>query len=640
MLNSDGIAVIEQVFRNKDNKALRNKSFRTDELLNLEIYHPFEEIEAILKMWEAAINQNVILREIGETHEKRAIYSLVLQSDNVSLKINQPKNCISKSDRKSVIFFECGIHAREWISPATCLYIANILLQHKDNDDSLLKKYDFHFIPVLNADGYAFSWKSNRMWRKNRNPGFIPIGPCYGVDLNRNFDSHHCGEVASRNPCDETFCGWSPFSERETSALRDYIETITINHFIKVYFSIHSYGQQWLFPYSYTTEPTKTDSVYLRLSQSATHAIRFKSGEEYEFGQVSRVTYKASGESTDWIEDNNYAWYTFTLELRDKGYYSFKLPEQFIKPTAEEIWEEIVDIYNKWTTKYPETIKTKVIGYTYENKPIIALTITGKSARAIGSSNIARANTKNIVFLECGVHAREWVSPATCLHIANTLLTNANNDASLLNNFDFHIIPVTNADGYVFTWKTNRMWRKNRNPGNIPLGPCYGVDLNRNFDVNFCGELRSRIPCDETYCGRSAFSENETQAIRDYIISLNSTQRIKIYFAIHSYSQIWMYSYGYTTSASAKDSVYHNMSQKATEAIKQTHGELYAFGQSSKVLYESSGTSFDWTEVNNLADFSFAIELRDKGDNGFILPPEFIKPTADEIWNGIKSVIE
>ncbi|RWS19441.1 carboxypeptidase B-like protein, partial [Leptotrombidium deliense] len=100
-----------------------------------------------------------------------------------------------------------------------------------------------------------------------------------------------------------------------------------------------------------------------------------------------------------------------------------------------------------------------------------------------------------------------------------------NDDASLLSNYDFHFVPVINADGY----------RKNRNP----------VKLNRNVAVNHCGEPILRLPCHETFCGHSAFSENEIRAIRDYVISLNSTQRIKLYFSMHTYSEIWMYPYSY-----------------------------------------------------------------------------------------------
>ena len=71
------------------------------------------------------------------------------------------------------------------------------------------------------------------------------------------------------------------------------------------------------------------------------------------------------------------------------------------------------------------------------------------------------------------------------------------------------------------------MWRKNTNPnpaeGEDPAPfPNYGVDLNRNFDSKW-GEIEggsSGDPADEIYPGTSAFSEPETQAVRDYVTSL------------------------------------------------------------------------------------------------------------------------
>lgn len=47
----------------------------------------------------------------------------------------------------------------------------------------------------------------------------------------------------------------------------------------------------------------------------------------------------------------------------------------------------------------------------------------------------------------------------------------------ILDHFNFYIIPVLNPDGYVYSWKSYRLWRKNRNP-NSGKG-YYGVDLNR-----------------------------------------------------------------------------------------------------------------------------------------------------------------
>lgn len=64
----------------------------------------------------------------------------------------------------------------------------------------------------------------------------------------------------------------------------------------------------------------------------------------------------------------------------------------------------------------------------------------------------------------------------TVAYILNGLLANYTSDSSVqevVDAFEWTIIPIVNADGYVYTWTDDRMWRKNRrqNEGSS----CYGV---------------------------------------------------------------------------------------------------------------------------------------------------------------------
>lgn len=81
------------------------------------------------------------------------------------------------------------------------------------------------------------------MWRKSRKPN--PTRPtCIGVDLNRNFDSHHAEAGASQDPCSEYYAGSKPFSESETLALSEFAKSFDI----KLYMSFHSNGHFLMFP--------------------------------------------------------------------------------------------------------------------------------------------------------------------------------------------------------------------------------------------------------------------------------------------------------------------------------------------------------------------------------------------------------
>lgn len=52
-----------------------------------------------------------------------------------------------------------------------------------------------------------------------------------------------------------------------------------------------------------------------------------------------------------------------------------------------------------------------------------------------------------------------------------------------LNSLEFLIIPFVNPDGFVYTWTTDRLWRKNRHL--YPGARCTGVDINRNFPLGY-----------------------------------------------------------------------------------------------------------------------------------------------------------
>ncbi|KFO27861.1 Carboxypeptidase B2 [Fukomys damarensis] len=198
---------------------------------------------------------------------------------------------------------------------------------------NLLKHTNFYIMPLVNVDGYDYTWKKNRMWRKNRS--IHGRNGCIGTDLNRNFDSKHwCEEGASSFSCSETYCGPYPESEPEVKAVANFLRR-HIKH-TKAYISMHSYSQQILFPYSYNRSKSKDHEELSLVAREAVRAIEsIHKNTKYTHGSGSDTLYLAPGGSDDWIYDLGIK-YSFTIELRDTGRYGFLLPERYIKPTCTE----------------------------------------------------------------------------------------------------------------------------------------------------------------------------------------------------------------------------------------------------------------------------------------------------------------
>jgi len=79
------------------------------------------------------------------------------------------------------------------------------------------------------------------------------------------------------------------------------------------------------------------------------------------------------------------------------------------------------------------------------------------------------------------------------------------------------------------------------------------------------------------------------------------------------------------------------LDKAAVAAIKATHGVTYREGPSASALYPVSGDISDWLYAQiPTAKYSFCVELRDTGRYGFLLPPDQIVPTGEEIFAATK----
>ncbi|XP_023786629.1 carboxypeptidase O [Cyanistes caeruleus] len=299
-------------------------------------YHPMEEIYQWMTQIQKNNSELVTQHFLGKTFENRAMYYL---------QISQPSN-----EPKKIIWMDCGIHAREWISPAFCQWFVKEILQNYKTDPKInrfLQNLDLYVLPVLNIDGYIYSWEKERLWRKNRSP--YGNGTCYGTDLNRNFNSSWGSVGVSFNCSSEVFCGSGPESEPETRAVAQFIKSKKSD--ILCYLTIHSYGQLILTPYGSTTKPPSNNEELMQVAKEAAAALTAKYGTSYRVGSTALILYSNSGSSRDWAHTIGIP-LSYTFELRDTGTYGFVLPPNQIQPTCEETMLAVTTIIDYVDKKY------------------------------------------------------------------------------------------------------------------------------------------------------------------------------------------------------------------------------------------------------------------------------------------------
>ncbi|XP_075327207.1 carboxypeptidase A1-like [Odontesthes bonariensis] len=291
-------------------------------------------------------------------------------------------------------------------------------------------------------------------------------------------------------------------------------------------------------------------------------------------------------------------------------------------------YHSISDIYSfqdMLVAENPNLVSKIVIGQSYQGRPLNVLKFS------TGGTN------RPAIWIDTGIHSREWVTQASGTWFAKKIVTDYGRDPALtaiLDKMDIFLEIVTNPDGYYYTHTSNRMWRKTRKPN--PGSSCVGVDPNRNWDAGFGRPGASSNPCSETYRGPRAHSESEVESIVDFV---KSHGNIKAFISIHSYSQMLLYPYGYTTSPAKDQAELHKVAQKAITDLASMYGTPYRYGSIINVIYQASGSTIDWTYEQGIK-YSYTFELRDTGRYGFILPANQIIPTAQETWLALMAIMD
>jgi hypothetical protein len=245
---------------------------------------------------------------------------------------------------------------------------------------------------------------------------------------------------------------------------------------------------------------------------------------------------------------------------------------------------ELQTILDQMRTLYPNLVSAKSsIGTSIEGRPILMVKI---------SDNPDVDEAEPEMFFNAVHHAREPMSMSQLIFFMWHILENYNTDKdikTLVNSTELFIVPCVNPDGYVYNQGTNPsgggMWRKNRrNNGN----GTFGVDPNRNYAYKWGYDNTGSSPTSssDTYRGTAAFSEPETQVIRDFC----NAHTFSLSFDFHSYGNFCIHPYGYVAAnPNPEVSIFQQMGTFFVADNGFTSGNAQ-----QTVNYTSNGGGDDW----------------------------------------------
>jgi carboxypeptidase T len=245
-------------------------------------------------------------------------------------------------------------------------------------------------------------------------------------------------------------------------------------------------------------------------------------------------------------------------------------------------YSEMLAELDEMAATYPTLISVKapISNFlTHQNRPLYYVRISDNPTVDEGEPKVLYTAIH---------HAREPMALMETIFYMWYLLENygTNDEVTyLVNHLQLYFVPCINPDGYVYNETTNPngggMWRKNRRNNG---GGVYGVDLNRNYSYGWGTTGTSNNTSNDTYCGPSAFSEPETQAMR-WLVQNN---HFITAFNAHTYAEEILFPIGTTTAEFAP---HHNWFQD--EGNRQVQYNGYTAKKSS-ALYPASGDSDDY----------------------------------------------
>lgn len=345
-------------------------------------YQPLSVIHPWMSLLSSIFSTHVRLLTIGYSAQGRPIKAFRIGQHPTNRESSHSSSQIGP--RKTVLVIG-GQHAREWITVSSACWVAWWLATEFGRSrevKQMLTEMDFLVVPVMNPDGYDYTWenKGDRLWKKNRGRENEGNGVCRGVDLDRNWGwrwNETMSEMLSAgkfppqqdttiNPCSEDYPGPHAFSAPETFALHNWTHAHSSHGTsdpdaisLVAFLDLHSYSQRILYPFSTSCslQPRNVENL-IEVGYDIAHAMHNAGSgdggmQNWDVASacedtVSSLLSPSTADSVATAPGHSAVDHFFSsplfpdiefayqIKLRDHGAYGFLLPREFIAISGRE----------------------------------------------------------------------------------------------------------------------------------------------------------------------------------------------------------------------------------------------------------------------------------------------------------------
>ncbi|MFE9258640.1 M14 family metallopeptidase [Streptomyces sp. NPDC006879] len=368
-----------------------------------------------------------------------------------------------------------------------------------------------------------------------------------------------------------------------------------------------------------------------------------------------RTALAATGVTLDEVDEHSVVVSADTAQaarLRELGYRLTALPAPPVRrstdgavtpmdfPSADSRYHNYAEMnaeIDQRLAQYPNIMRRQVIGKSYQGRDLVAIKI---------SDNVASDEDEPEVLFTHHQHAREHLTVEMALYLLREFGSGYGSDpriTSMVNSREIWIVPDLNPDGgeYDIATGSYRSWRKNRQPNSGSWA--VGTDLNRNWDYKWgCCRGSSGSKGSETYRGAAPESSPEVKAVSDFVRSrvVGGKQQIKAAIDFHTYSELVLWPYGWTTADTAPGLTLDDRDAFAAVGRQMAASNGYTPEQSSD-LYITDGSIDDWLwGAQKIFAYTFEMYPTSSWNGGFYPPDEVIDRETSRNRDAVLQLLE